>query len=98
MDNMISAIDPLYALGNNVNMNKVGSRADAEKQFVSFFLSEIFKDVFKAQSSMFGEEGSSVGTFSNNLYNDILMSHITKEIADSKVYGMDKLLAKMNKK
>ena len=97
MDFSVPAIDPLYALGANVNANRIGSKSDAQKQFVSFFLSQIFKDVFKAQSTMFGEEGST-GTFSDNLYNDILMSRITKEIADSKIYGMDKILAQANKR
>jgi Rod binding domain-containing protein len=86
----IPAIDPLYAIGNNVNLSKVRTKEDAQKEFVSMFLSQVMKDVFKAQSSMFGDEGS-LGTFSDNLYNDIMMSKISGDLAATKAFGFDGL-------
>ena len=91
----VPSIDPFYALSGNINPGRITSKADAEKQFVSVFLSEIFKGVFKSQNSLLGDDQTSA--FSDDLYNDILMSKITKDMADSKAYGIDKLLAEMNR-
>ncbi len=90
MDYFVPAIDPLYALGRNVGVGKVRSKEDVQKEFVSMFLAQIMKDVFKAQSSMFGEEGA-LGTFSDNLYNDIFLAKVSRDMASSKAFGFDKL-------
>ena len=92
MDSYITGIDPLYAIGSSVGTNKIRTKENASTEFVSIFVSQILKEVFKAQSSMFGEEGS-LGMFSYNLYNDILLSRISREIAENKSYGFDKILA-----
>lgn len=92
MDFFVPGIDPLYAIGSNINVNKIKSKEDANKEFVSVFVSQIMKQVFKSQSSMFGEEGN-LGMFSDNLYNDILLSKISREIAENKSFGFDKYLA-----
>jgi hypothetical protein len=89
---IIPSIDPLYALGANVNVNKVRTKKEAEKEFVSVFLSQVMKDVFKAQSSMFGDEGA-LGAFSNNMFNDIMMQRVTADMVANKAYGFDKILA-----
>lgn len=89
MDSFLTGIDPLYAIGSSVNANRVGNRQDAGKEFVSLFISQIVKQVFKSQSTMFGEEGN-LGAFSDNLYNDILIDKISREIAESKSFGLDK--------
>lgn len=92
MSYFIPGIDPLYAVGTNINLNKARSKEDASREFASIFISQILKDVFKAQSSMFGDEGS-LGVYSNNLYNDIMISKLSNEIAASKSYNLDKLVA-----
>ncbi len=91
MDSYITGIDPLYAIGANVNLNKIKTKADAGREFSSIFISQILKEVFKNQSSMFGEEGT-LGAFSDNLYNDILIAKIASEIAQNKSFGFDKLV------
>jgi Rod binding domain-containing protein len=91
MDSYITGIDPLYAIGSNINLNKVNAKTDAKQEFVSIFISQILKEVFKNQSTMFGEEGT-LGMFSDNLYNDILVAKISSEIAQNKSFGFDKLL------
>jgi len=88
----VPGIDPLYAIGSNVNISNVRTKEDAKREFVSVFISQMLKEVFKSQSSMFGEEGS-LGMFSDNLYNDIFISKISRDIAASKSFGFDKLLA-----
>ena len=92
MDSYITGIDPLYAIGSSVNLKKVRTKADAQHEFASLFVSQVIKEVFKGQSSMFGEEGS-LGAFSNNLYNDILIAKISSEIAQNKAFGFDKMMA-----
>lgn len=91
MDSYITGIDPLYAIGSSINLNRVGTKTDAGHEFVSVFISQILKEVFKNQSSMFGEEGT-LGMYSDNLYNDILIAKISSEIAKSKSFGFDKLV------
>jgi Rod binding domain-containing protein len=91
MDPYITGIDPLYAIGSNINLNKVRTKTDAKREFATIFVSQILKEVFKSQSSMFGEEGS-LGVFSDNLYNDILLAKISGEIAGNKSFGFDKLM------
>ncbi len=91
MDSYVTGIDPLYAIGSSVSMNKVRTKEDAGREFASIFVAQILKEVFKNQSSMFGEEGS-LGAFSGNLYNDILMAKIASEIAQNKSFGFDKLV------
>ena len=91
MDSYITGIDPLYAIGSNVNMNRVRTKAEAGHEFASLFVSQVIKEVFKSQSSMFGEEGS-LGAFSDNLYNDILIAKISSEIAQNKSFGFDKIM------
>jgi Rod binding domain-containing protein len=83
VDSYITGIDPLYAIGANINLNKIRTKEDAAREFSSIFISQILKEVFKNQSSMFGEEGS-LGAFSDNLYNDILVAKISSEIAKNK--------------
>lgn len=75
MDSYITGIDPLYAIGSNINLNRVNTKADAGREFVSIFVSQILKEVFNNQSAMFGKEGT-LGAFSDNLYNDILVANI----------------------
>ncbi len=88
----ITGIDPLYAIGSNISVNNnVRTKADAQKEFASVFVAQILKEVYKGQSEMFGEEGS-LGLFSDNLYNDIMMSKISSEIAGDKSFGFEKLL------
>lgn len=89
MDSYVTGIDPLYAIGSNVNMSKIRTKADAGREFSSVFVSQILKEVFKNQSSMFGQEGT-LGMFSDNLYNDILIAKISSEIAKNKAFGFDK--------
>lgn len=91
MSYLVPGIDPLYAVGKNINFNKVRSKEDASREFASIFISQILKDVFKAQSSMFGDEGA-LGVYSNNLYNDIMISKLSGEIAANKSYNFDKLM------
>jgi Rod binding domain-containing protein len=91
VDSYITGIDPLYAIGSSINLNKVRTNADASREFASVFISQILKEVFKNQSSMFGEEGT-LGPFSDNLYNDILIAKISSEIAQNKSFGFDKLM------
>jgi Rod binding domain-containing protein len=90
MDAFMAGIDPLFAIGSNVNVNKVRTKEQAGKEFVSVFMSQMLKQIFKAQSSMFGEEGS-LGAFSDNLYNDLLISKISAEMAESKIFDLDKM-------
>jgi Rod binding domain-containing protein len=90
----ITGIDPLYAIGSQVNVNKVHTKKDAEKEFVAVFLQQVMKDVFKAQSSMMGDEGA-LGMFSDNLYNDIMISKVSRDLAENKAFGFDD--AMMNK-
>lgn len=92
MDGMISGIDPLSAIGNNVDINKISTKKDVEREFASIFISQVMGNVFKGQSSMLGTEGS-LGMYSNSLYNDIMLAKISKEIADNKAFGFDQLLA-----
>ena len=92
MDSYITGIDPLYAIGSNVNLNRVRTKAEAEHEFASLFVSQVIKEVFKSQSSMFGEEGS-LGAFSDNLYNDIMVAKISSEIAQNKAFGFEKMMA-----
>ena len=91
MSYFVPGIDPLYAVGKNININKVRTKEDAGREFASIFISQILKEVFKAQSSMFGDEGA-LGVYSNNLYNDILISKLSSEIAGNKAYGFDRLM------
>jgi Rod binding domain-containing protein len=99
MDGYITGIDPLYALGSNINLKKPNAKADPKQEFISIFVSQILKEVFKNQSSMFGEgEDGTQGTFggfSDNLYNDILVAKISSEIAQSKSLGFDKIMTHM---
>lgn len=92
MDSYLAGIDPLYAIGSNINLNRVRSKEDVSREFASIFISQILKEVFKSQGSMFGEEGS-LGMFSDNLYNDILVSKISGDMAASKAFGFDRLMA-----
>jgi Rod binding domain-containing protein len=99
MSSFISGIDTLSAIGPNINMinmnkNKINNKAGADKEFVSIFVSQILKEVFENQSSMFGEEKEegALGDFSKNLYNDIMMAKISSEIAQNKAFGFDKLM------
>jgi Rod binding domain-containing protein len=92
MESFFAGIDPLYAIGSNVNLSRIRSKEDASREFASLFISQILKEVFKNQGSMFGEEGS-LGMFSDNLYNDILISKISGDLAASKSFGFDKLVA-----
>ena len=91
MDSYITGIDPLYAIGSNVNLKRVRTKAEAGREFASVFISQILKEVFKNQNSMFGEEGS-LGAFSDNLYNDIMIAKISSEIAQNKSFGFDKMM------
>lgn len=91
MDSYIAGIDPISAFGNNnIKMNKTRTKEEVNKEFVAMFISQVMKDVFKAQSSMFGDEGA-MGTFSENMYNDIMMSKISSDIAATKLFGFDKM-------
>jgi len=92
VDSYITGIDPLYAIGSNVNMSRIKTKADAKREFTSIFISQILKEVFKSQSSMFGEEGT-LGMYSDNLYNDILLAKISGEMARNKAFGFDKMMA-----
>jgi Rod binding domain-containing protein len=91
MVNFVPAIDPLYAVGSNVNVNNIKTKQDVEREFVSVFLSQVMKDVFKAQSTMFGDEGA-LGEFSGNMYNDIMMQKVSSDLAANKAFGFDKLM------
>lgn len=91
MDSYITGIDPLYAIGSNISFNRIKTKADAGREFSSIFIAQILKEVFKNQSAMFGEEGT-LGAFSDNLYNDILIAKISSEIAKNKSFGFDKLV------
>jgi len=92
VDYFVSGIDPLYAIGSNVNLRKIRTRDDVQREFASIFVSQILKEVLKSQASVFGEEGS-LGIFSGNLYNDILISKISGEIAYDKSFGFDRFMA-----
>lgn len=76
-------------------MSKIRSKEDVSREFASIFISQVLKEVFKGQSSMFGEEGA-LGMFSDNLYNDILISKISADMAASKAFGFEKLMATNN--
>lgn len=91
MDSYVTGVDPLYAIGSNISLNKVRTKADAGREFSSIFVSQILKEVLKNQSSMFGDEGT-LGMFSDNLYNDILVAKIASEIAKDKSFGFDKIV------
>ena len=91
MDSYITGIDPLYAIGSNINFNRVRTKSEVDREFASIFVSQVLKEVFKNQGSMFGEEGS-LGAFSDNLYNDIMIAKISSEIAQNKSFGFDKLM------
>ena len=91
MDAFVTGIDPLYAIGSNVNVSKIQTKTDANQEFASIFVSQVLKEVFKAQTSMFGEEGT-LGMFSDNLYNDIMVAKMASEIAKNKSFGFDKLI------
>ncbi|MFH1710061.1 MAG: hypothetical protein ABH860_03180 [bacterium] len=92
MDPYITGINPLQSIGPQANVSKVKTRADAEREFASMFIAQILKETFKSQSSMFGKD-KSIGMFSDNLYNDILIAKISSEIAQNKSFGFDKLMA-----
>ena len=92
MDALIPGIDPLYALGANINVNRVNGPKEVQQEFAAVFVAQIMKEVFKAQSSMFGDEGS-LGMFSENLYNDIFLAKVSREIAESKAFGFDRLMS-----
>ena len=92
MDFFTAGIDPLYAIGSNINISKVRSKDDAKREFASVFVSQILKEVLKNQSSMFGEEGS-LGMYSHNLYNDIFIAKVANDIAYSSSFGFDKIFA-----
>ena len=99
MSEFIPGINPMSAIGSDINMfnvntKKVNTKAGADKEFVSIFVSQILKEVFENQSSMFGEEKEegALGDFSKNLYNDIMMAKISSEIAQNKAFGFDKLM------
>jgi hypothetical protein len=92
----VSPIDPLYALGGNVPVNKPRTKAEVQQEFVSVFLSQIMKDVFKAQSSMFGDEGE-MGMFADNMYNDVFLSKVTRDLAANPAFAFDKLFKGSNK-
>jgi Rod binding domain-containing protein len=92
MDDMISAIDPLSAIGSNINLNTIRSKKDVESEFVSLFISQLMGNVFKAKTSALGGE-SALGSFSDDLYNEIMMSKISKELAENKAFGFDGLMA-----
>jgi Rod binding domain-containing protein len=91
LDAYVAGIDPLYAIGSNISFGKIQSRADANQEFASIFVSQVLKQVFKSQTTMFGEEGT-LGMFSDNLYNDILVAKMASEIAKNKSFGFDKLI------
>lgn len=92
MDGIISGIDPLSAIGSSIDVNKISSKKDVEHEFVSIFISQVMGNVFKAKSAAFGGE-SALGTFSDDLYNEIMLSKISREIAENKAFGFDNLLA-----
>jgi len=88
----ITGINPLYAIGSNINVNRISTKKDVEREFVGIFISQVMGNVFKGQGSLFGSEGA-LGTYTDNLYNDIMLSKISREIAENKAFGFDKLLS-----
>ena len=90
MDNIMSGIDPIRALGG-MQMGKMTSKRDVEKEFVGIFVSQIMGDVFKGQSSMFGTDGA-LSSYTEDLYNEIMLAKVSQEIAENKAFGFDKLL------
>lgn len=92
MDNYITGIDPMSALvkSNSIQTNKVRTKEEVNQEFVAMFISQVMKDVFKAQSSMFGDD-TTMGAFSEDMYNDIMMSKISSDIAATKLFGFDKM-------
>ena len=88
---MINAIDPLSVMSSNINVGKIHSKKDVEREFVGIFISQVMGNVFKGESSIYGDEGA-LGMYSNSLYNDIMLAKISKEIAENKAFGFEKLL------
>jgi len=86
----ITGIDPLYAIGSGVSATQPKTKAEAQKEFVAMFLNEILKEVYKGQSSMFGDEGS-LGAFSDNMYNDLFIAKVSNELANSKAFGFESM-------
>jgi Rod binding domain-containing protein len=90
MESFVPGIDPLLAIGSSINVRKAVSKENAQQQFASIFMAQIMKEIFKGQSEMFGEEGSS-GLFSESLYNDIFLSKISADMASSKSLGFERI-------
>ena len=91
MDYFIPGIDPLYAIGTNIGPNRIKTKEDARIEFASMFLAQMLKDVFKSQSAMFGGEGS-LGIYSDNLYNDILLSKLSRQVATDRSLGFERVI------
>ena len=87
----ITGIDPLNAMGSNISFSKVRTKEDAQKEFASMFVAQILKEIYKGQSAMFGEEGS-LGMYSDNMFNDLMINKLASEIANSKSFGLDKMV------
>ena len=100
MSSFIPGIDPFSVIGssanmnsvsaNNINSSKVTTKEEARREFVSLFVSQVMKEMFKSQASMFGDE-EPTGVFSGDLYNEILMSKISGELAKNRAFGFDKM-------
>jgi len=91
MIDFIPGMDPASMMGPSLNVSGMPrTNKEASKAFISLFLSQILKDVLKSQNALFDStDGASM--FSNDLYNQILISKISEDLAKNDIFGFDEM-------
>ncbi|MFC1559475.1 hypothetical protein ACFL4F_00040 [Candidatus Margulisiibacteriota bacterium] len=92
MDYFVPGISSADILGPSLKINKVvKTKEEANKAFISLFLSQILRNVLKSQNTLYGDS-QGMSAFSRDMYNEILISKISEDLAKSKTFGFEKVL------
>jgi len=78
MDYFYGAIDPLSSIGSPLLKSQITSKnnpEDVSKEFMSIFMAELLKQVFKNQSLL--EEQAGAG-----IYNDIFINQMARDLVE----------------
>lgn len=86
MDYFVPEISPVNMMGSSmVQGSRITTKEDANKAFVNLFLSQVLKNIMNAQNDLYGSD--SANTFSNDIYNDVLINKMSEELAQDNVFG-----------
>ena len=88
MNYYVPQISPVSMMGSSIpTSNRIETKEDANKVFVSFYIKEIMKNFSNSNNELYGNYSNN---FSKDIYNDVIVNKISHDLAEQDIFGFNK--------